>query len=24
VDDSGTYLTQGDPRTLKLSMSVDF
>jgi len=24
VDDSGYYLTQGDPRTLKLSMSVDF
>ncbi|MCT4712821.1 TonB-dependent siderophore receptor [Enterobacteriaceae bacterium H11S18] len=24
VDDSGTYLTQGDPRMLKLSMSVDF
>ncbi|WP_435929834.1 TonB-dependent receptor [Dryocola sp. BD613] len=24
VDDSGTYITQGDPRTLKLSMSVDF
>ncbi len=24
VDDSGTYLTQGDPRTLKLSVSVDF
>jgi iron complex outermembrane receptor protein len=24
VDDSGTYITQGDPRTLKLSVSVDF
>jgi iron complex outermembrane receptor protein len=24
VDDSGTYMTQGDPRTLKLSMTVDF
>lgn len=24
VDDSGTYLTQGDPRTLKVSMSYDF
>lgn len=24
VDDSGYYLTQGDPRTLRLSMSVDF
>lgn len=24
VDDTGTYITQGDPRMLKLSMSVDF
>ncbi|MDX5628308.1 MULTISPECIES: TonB-dependent siderophore receptor [unclassified Brenneria] len=24
VDDSGTYLYQGDPRSLKLSMSIDF
>jgi iron complex outermembrane receptor protein len=24
VDDSGTYLTQGDPRTVKVSMSYDF
>ncbi|PWD63330.1 TonB-dependent siderophore receptor [Pectobacterium parmentieri] len=24
VDDTGTYVTQGDPRSLKLSMSIDF
>ncbi len=24
VDDTGTYLAQGDPRTLKISMSYDF
>lgn len=24
IDDSGTYLTQGDPRTVKVSMSYDF
>lgn len=24
VDDTGTYVTQGDPRSLKLSVSVDF
>jgi len=24
VDDSGTYLSQGEPRTVKVSLSYDF